>query len=545
MLVRIVFLVLALLAGAHCLAAEPPAPASSAAGSLAPADTSAALPAATVWLYHRPVFSFRAALLGVSAEDRAARAQARIRAQLDGPGPHQVSAKPDSAGILIQINGATSFIVTAGDTDRLEQESIEAAGERALQALRVAVRAHDDSHDAETMARAAGLGLAATVLLAALVLALQRVRRAIHQRMLRATERHAERLQVAGVLLLRRERMAALVNQFVTLCHWLIVLVLCTEWLGYVLTRFPYTRAWGELVNGFVLGLAERMVLATLRAVPDLFTALVILLIARFATRLLHSFFERVQTSQGRLPWLDADVAVPTRRIAKVVIWLFALAMAYPYLPGAQTEAFKGLSVLVGLMISLGASNLVGQAASGLILTYGRVYRKGEYVCIANEEGTVTELGIFATRLRTGLGEEITLANSTVLAGTTRNYSRTVKGAGFVLDTTVTIGYDTPWRQVHAMLCEAALRTPGVLAEPGPQVFQTALSDWYTHYRLVCQAIPDEPQPRAQVLSALHASIQDVFNEYGVQIMSPQYFEDPPQPKIVPPEKWFTAPARR
>jgi len=113
-----------------------------------------------------------------------------------------------------------------------------------------------------------------------------------------------------------------------------------------------------------------------------------------------------------------------------------------------------------------------------------------------------------------------------------------------VVDTTVTIGYDTPWRQVHAMLIEAALRTPGVLADPAPRVFQTALSDFYPEYRLVCQAIPSEPRPRAVVLSVLHANIQDVFNEHGVQIMSPHYRGDPAQPKLVPKAQWFAAPAQ-
>lgn len=265
---------------------------------------------------------------------------------------------------------------------------------------------------------------------------------------------------------------------------------------------------------------------------------------ARLITRGLDRFFDRVLEDEHTLPWLDADVAVPTRRISKVLVWLFALAMAYPYLPGAGTEAFKGLSVLVGLMISLGASNLVGQAASGLILTYGRVYRKGEYVRIADQEGTVTDIGMFATRIRTGLGEELTISNSSVLASTTKNYSRTVNGPGYVVDTTVTIGYDTPWRQVHAMLIDAALRTEGIQAHPAPQVFQTELSDWYPVYRLVCQAIPEEPRPRAEVLSALHANIQDVFNTFGVQIMSPQYIADPAVAKTVPPAQWAPAPAR-
>jgi small-conductance mechanosensitive channel len=173
------------------------------------------------------------------------------------------------------------------------------------------------------------------------------------------------------------------------------------------------------------------------------------------------------------------------------------------------------------------------------------VFRKGEYVRVAEHEGTVTEMGLFATRIRTGLGEELTLSNSKILDSTTKNYSRAVKGAGYVLDTTVTIGYDTAWRQVHAMLILAAQRTEGVLSDPAPVVFQTALSDWYPEYRLVCQAIPSDPRPRALVLSQLHANIQDVFNEYGVQIMSPQYFEDPAEAKVVPPARWYPAPAKR
>jgi small-conductance mechanosensitive channel len=153
-------------------------------------------------------------------------------------------------------------------------------------------------------------------------------------------------------------------------------------------------------------------------------------------------------------------------------------------------------------------------------------------------------VGAFNTRIRTGLGEEIVLPNNIIANAATKNYSREVQGPGYIVDTTVTIGYDTPWRQVEAMLIEAARRTPGVLANPSPRVYQTALNDWYPAYRLVAQAIPDQPRPRAAVLSALHAHIQDVFNEHGVQIMSPHYVLDPREPKVVPPANWYAAPAR-
>ena len=386
--------------------------------------------------------------------------------------------------------------------------------------------------------------MAATAVLLALLWAMRRTRLAVERWGVRVSDAHAEHLNVSGVRLIQRERLVWLVHVIVLALYWLVTLILLYEWVSVVFAQFPYTRVWSERLTGFFVGIATSIGGNILSAVPGLVTAVVIFFLARFVSRLLDGFFERVQSGQLRVSWLDDDVAGPTRRITKAVLWLFALAMAYPYLPGAQTEAFKGLSLLLGLMISLGASNLVGQAASGLILTYTRVYRRGEYVRIAEHEGTVTQLGMFATRIRTGLGEELSLSNSLVIGAVTKNYSRAVKGGGYVLDTVVTIGYDTPWRQVHALLIEAALRTPGVLTEPAPHVFQTALSDYYPEYRLVCQATQSEPRPRAVVLSALHANVQDVFNEYGVQIMSPNYRGDPATPKVVPKDQWYLAPAR-
>ncbi len=225
-------------------------------------------------------------------------------------------------------------------------------------------------------------------------------------------------------------------------------------------------------------------------------------MLARGAIALLNPFFDRIRSSGRGEGWLDSDTARPTQRLFKLGVWLFAIVMAYPYLPGAESEAFKGMSVLIGLMVTVGGSGLIGQAASGLILTYSRTLRLGEYVRISDQEGTVTEIGTFTTKIRTGLGEEITLPNAFILGNVSKNYSRAVHGPGYIVDTVVTIGYDTPWRQVEAMLLEAAHRTAGVLETPKPRVFQTALSDFYPEYRLVCQAVPSEPRPRAEVLAA-------------------------------------------
>ena len=494
-------------------------------------------------LFSRPVFAFRGALMGVSAPDRAKRAHARIHDQLELAGTHTVSTKADTLGIEVRIDGATSFVVTPGDLDPAREETLEQAAQRAAAALTIAIRESAESRSLETLTRALALAMAGTALYGTLVWGAARVRRALVRQLVAVTDRHTAKLQVGGMALLHRDRMTQVVRLVLALVYRLLVLLLTVEWVSFVLRSFPFTRAWGESLNSFLFGLVTPVVTAAMGAVPELLTAMLIFYLAYLVTQALERFLSHVQTGAVQLHWLDADVVAPTQRIANVVVWLFALAMAYPYLPGSDTEAFKGLSVLVGLMLSMGASSLVGQAASGLILTYGRVFRKGEYVRVAEQEGTVTEMGIFTTRIRTGLGEELTISNASILGATTKNYSRTVQGNGFVLDTTVTIGYDTPWRQVHAMLIEAARRTEGVRQVPVPQVFQTALNDWYPVYRLVCQASPTGPQPRALLLSAMHANIQDVFNEYGVQIMSPQYFEDPREPKVVPPANWYTAPA--
>lgn len=522
-----------------------PAVQAPAAAVTALAPAALAVEPAPLVLFSREVFVFRAPLLGVSAHARSKRAHTRIHEQLDRAGPHGVGIRADALGVLVQIDGATSFVVTPADLDPANDDSLDQVAQHVAAELTRAIAESREGRDLKSLTQALLWALAVTAAYAVLLWLLAQARQALARRLLQVSEKHSSRLRVGGMALLHPERVARGVQLALTLAYRLVVLVLTVEWVSFVLRSFPFTRAWGESLDGYLIGLALPLWQASVQAVPELLTALLIFYVVYLLTQGMDRFFANVQRGRVQLSWLGPDTVVPTQRLSKVAVWLFGVAMAYPYLPGSGTEAFKGLSVLVGLMISMGASSLVGQAASGLILTYGRAFRTGEFVRVADHEGTVTEMGVFTTRIRTGLGEELTISNASILASTTKNYSRAVQGPGFVLDTTVTIGYDTPWRQVHALLIEAAKRTPGVLHEPAPQVFQTALSDWYPQYRLVCQAIPEEPRPRARLLSDLHAAIQDVFNEYGVQILSPNYIADPQEAKLVPPDRWYAAPAQR
>lgn len=308
------------------------------------------------------------------------------------------------------------------------------------------------------------------------------------------------------------------------------------EWLRFVLGQFGFTRPWADAMTGWMLDLLRGWGHSIAGALPGLFAAILIFLLARLLTHTVSLTFRGVAEGRFQLFGIDQVLAEPTRKLVNVVIWLFALAMAYPYLPGSDTDAFKGLSVLVGLMVSLGASGIVGQAAGGFTILYSRTMSVGDYVRSGEVEGVVLQIGLFTTRLRTIAGVEVSIPNNVVLSGQLHNFSRHPDGPGMWMETGVTIGYDTPWRQVHRLLLAAASRTPGVAREPAPFVLQTVLSDFYVDYRLRVRV--DDPLRRFAVLSELHAQIQDTFNAAGVQIMSPNYEADPDRPKLVPREHW-------
>ncbi|MBM3104139.1 mechanosensitive ion channel [Pseudomonas sp. V1] len=498
-------------------------------------------PPAELKVFNRSILTFRATLLGETPKVRMQRAEAVISEMIGGTEELDIRIDAIQDSYLVLLGERRAFIVTPKDTDA--DISVAEAAAEAAKRLEMVVTESQQARSVRFLLVAGGFSVVATLLYLALLRLAAYVQRKLLSWLPKKIRRHHDVLKVGQTPLFDTSNLFPVFRRLLALLYWIVVLLLTYEWLTFVLRRFPYTRPWGESLDNYLLNLAGYLLDAIVSAIPGLVIALMIFFIARGASAFSKRILERL-ARPGTISWLNEETLQPTMRLTALAIWLFALAMAYPYLPGAGTEAFKGLSVLIGLMISLGASSVVGQAAAGLILTYTRTLRPGEFVKIGEHEGTVTELGMFTTSIRTGLGEVLTLPNSMITGTVTKNYSRVVQGAGYVVDTVVTIGYDTPWRQVEAMLLEAASRTAGILQTPRPQVFQTALSDFYPEYRLVAQAVPSEPRPRAELLSLLHANVQDVFNEYGVQIMSPHYLGDPEHEKRVPKEGWYAAPAQ-
>ena len=387
--------------------------------------------------------------------------------------------------------------------------------------------------------RAIGLAVLATVALAALYWLLTWAYRAGQRRLVRITQRRLE-LNLGGFDL--RPVVWGLLRKLIQIARLALLLFFGYLWLSFVLRLFPYSQPWGEQLGQFLMRMFVRIGSALVGQIPNVLTLVVIYAITRGIVRLVNAWFTAVESGTVQVGWLEPPAAGVTRRLISVGIWLFALIVAYPYIPGAGSDAFKGVSVFVGLMVSLGSAGVVTQVVSGLVVLYSRAIKPGDFVRVGEYEGVVQETGILSMKLLTRTREQIAIPNSVLSTTPVRNFTRESQASGLLVTTGVTIGYDTPWRQVVALLEMAASRTPGLLADPKPFVFQTALSDFYAEYQLNV-AIADAPS-RYALLSRLHQEIQDAFNEFGVQIMSPNFRSQPEDKVWVPAERWFEQPAQ-
>ena len=304
------------------------------------------------------------------------------------------------------------------------------------------------------------------------------------------------------------------------------------------LSYFPQTRAMSAQLADLVLEPLSGLGKAFLVALPKIFVLLVVAWVVRYLLQTSIFFFERIASGRIRIEGFYTEWATPTRRIVNLLIIIAGVMVAFPYIPGSDSDAFKGISIFLGVLLSIGSSGIIANLMTGLTITYMRAFKVGDVVKINDTLGTVVESSLLVTRLRTPKGLEITLPNSLILAGKVINFS--ASGQPY-LTTEVTIGYDAPWRQVHAMLIQAAARTSGIATEPASRVLQTGLEDFYTRYELNVVII--DPVTQGAVLSELHGHIQDVFNEYGVQIMSPNFEAQPEVAVLVPRERWHAAPA--
>jgi small-conductance mechanosensitive channel len=365
-----------------------------------------------------------------------------------------------------------------------------------------------------------------------------RLLRAMLDRRYRSRLRH---VQVGTVEIVRAEHLWQGFERAISIVAGFVALVAVYLTFDYVLLLFPWTRALGNNLSAILLGPLATIGMGVLRYIPDLVFLVILALITRYVLKVVRLFFRRVSDGTITLSGFEADWAKPTDRIVRLLVVAFALIVAYPHIPGSGTDAFKGVSILFGLLFSLGSPSVISNMVAGQSLAYRRAFKVGDRVKIGEHIGDVAQIRLLSTYLRTPKNEQIVIPNSNVLNGEIVNYTSLAKAPGLILHSIVSIGYGTPWRQVEAMLLEAAGRTPGLLPEPRPFVLQKTLGTFAVDY--VINVYCDNPTAMFPLYSALHRSILDVFNEHNVQIMTPAYEGDPERPKVVPRDQWFAAPA--
>ncbi|MCP5247144.1 MAG: mechanosensitive ion channel [Candidatus Accumulibacter sp.] len=500
------------------------------------------VPTGEAVLYHnfRPIVTFRGTVLGASPAVRARRSADRI----DNLTPSQMLLPIELTpltldgvrGITVTAGGNLLFGVTESDLDPQERLTLEQVAESAREKIAEALRADAAQRRPDVLLKGFGLAAVATVVAFALLWLISRATRLLVGRVQRliGKEEAGNKLRWArhGWLLMQR------VSQLFMGFLWLSVAYL---WLTYVLARFPLTEPLGERLGDFLLDLIETIGTSFIGAIPSLTTVVVILFITKAANDAIGNFFRAAKAGRVHAPGLHADTVSATHRLVTVMVWGLGIAIAYPFIPMSNSDAFKGLSVMLGFMFTLGSAGIVNQLMSGLVLVYARALSVGDFVEIGDNAGVVSQVGVLSTKIINMRNEEITIPNAVLVGNPIRNFSRLAGERGTLVSTKVTIGYDTPWRQVHAMLIAAAQQTPGLRPVPTPFVYQKGLADWYVEYELFAHM--DKPLDRIAVLSALHANIQDQFNTYGVQIMSPHFNAQPANNLVVPPDGWHAAPA--
>ena len=497
-----------------------------------------------------PVLLGQQELWRVTASDRARTAEERARtgsergtrfARSQEP-IDPVRVEPMESGVNIYFGDRHLFSVLPQDTVGTGMGMAALAHQHAAIA-RAAILEYRDSRSARSLLIGAALTVLATLLLFLTLKGIGASYRRTREGVVAWVGAREEGIRKKTAAVIHPSHVLVGLNSIVDVTRFLLVFLAFFLYFRIVLARFPWTRPIALNLDHMLLGPLTSIGRSFLDALPGLVFIGIVAGITHYVIRFLHFLAFEIEAGHIEIPGFYTEWAKPTYSIARVLVIFFALVVCYPYIPGSNTEAFKGVSIFLGVLLSLGSTSAVSNLIAGFVLTYMRAFRVGDIIQVDADRGMVTEMTILATRIRTPKNEVVTIPNSTVLGSRVTNYSRLSKDPGLVLHATVTVGYDAPWRQVHALLLQAAERTEGIKKDPAPFVLQTGLEQVQVAYEI--NAYTDQPDKLLRIYSDLRQNIQDAFNEYGVQIMTPFYEGDKAQPLVVPKEKWYAAPAAK
>ena len=345
--------------------------------------------------------------------------------------------------------------------------------------------------------------------------------RKLKVRILRLKDTKIKPVSIQGYELLDAQKQANLLVFLAGIGRYILMGIQLVITVPLIFIIFPQTEGLAYRLLGYIWNPIRNIFVDLIDYIPNLFTIVVIWYAVKYLVRMVLYLAREIEAGRLKFNGFYPDWAMPTFHIVRFLLYAFMIAMIYPYLPGSKSGVFQGISVFVGLIVSLGSSTVIGNIIAGLVITYMRPFKMGDRIKLNDTTGDIIEKTPLVTRIRTPKNEVVTVPNSFIMSSHTVNYSTSAREYGLIIHSEVSIGYDVPWRQVNQILIDAALNTPGVVDDPRPFVLETSLSDWYPVYQI--NAYIKEAHKMAQIYSDLHQTIQDKFNEAGIEIMSPHY----------------------
>jgi len=475
------------------------------------------------------------------AEERARLITERLKNIAENDSINTGSLRVEELDERSNILAGDDFVVSILDTDaEIEGLDRQIVAEIIKTNIAKAINFYRYERSSSVLLKKVLFAAGATVLLLILLFLFNRISRGLDNLLQARLKSRIEGFEAQSYHLIQAKQLWTALRGLIKSIKIIFIAVLIFIYLEFVLRSFPLTKPIADELFSLILAPLGSLAMGFVAALPNIFFLIVLFIVIRYLIKLIKLFFTGVNQGTISFANFDSEWALPTFKIVRFLIIILAVVVAYPYIPGSDSEAFKGISVILGIMFSIGSSSFISNIIAGYSLTYRRAFKIGDRIKVDDSFGDVVDMKLYVTRLRSVKNEEIIIPNSSLINSNVINYSSLAKQHGLILHTTVGIGYETPWRLVEEMLKSAADRTEELLKQPPPYVLQKSLGDFAVTYEI--NAYCNNPSQMMIVYSALHQNILDVFNENNIQIMTPAYEGDPAEPKVVPKEKWFPAP---
>ncbi len=479
-----------------------------------------------------------------TAEARAEEASYKLEQIIKNRDIKKISIKPIKYGYSININDKEVFAILHGDAGAVigkDKEKLKDYAKEAVQNIGVVIKQEKKKQDKEDFKNSIIKIVLAFILTVLVLLILKKLKVLADNSMEKWITALLEKIASTEFSHKYSRIFAVYLKRFLLFAYYFIIVFILYLDFAVVLTGIPLTKNWANgLLNAFEK-ILNSFYSGFIRMLPGLVIVVMIILGTKILVGLANIFFEGIENGHIQFEWIDKDTIVPTKRITAAFLWVIGVALAYPFIPGSGSDAFKGISVLIGVMFSIGSSNIMSQAISGLILIYTKGVKVGDFVTVKDYTGTILHTGVFTVKIKTPLQEEINIPNTLLLDSITTNYSTLKEEKGIALEIKLGLDYDVPWRQVNAMVLEAVKMTRSLRQDSKPNIFQSDMADYYMEYTV--RTWIDRPELGKSIKSELYQNIQDVFNKYDVQIMTPRYLTIYKNKMVVPPDKWYLEPA--